>query len=237
MSSFVVNFTLNSVFIPISILCLVKISWHPTRISSHVFFISVSSLSVQSNRLRVLVFDFVLSFGFKFSFSFNLCISLRIRVSIFSGTSIFAGFSGIGKENVLFVVQFIRFKQVFSVSSRTRITCWEHTEDCRVYWFDDLGLPRSHHRKLGFSVIFGSCEVIWLDWLVSMLLSCQLLLKLRRKSAYMQLQWLFPMWSQYLLFYILMDGKQKLWLFWLSGAAWSSYHPWGRVGVLHLFCS
>ena len=80
---FGVNFTLNSVFIPISTLCLAKMSCYSTRISSIACFsISVRSASVQSNHLRKLFRNSVLSCGLSFSLSFSSFNSLRILVCI-----------------------------------------------------------------------------------------------------------------------------------------------------------
>ena len=71
-SSFGVSFTWNSVFIPISILCLANMSWYSTRISSTTcFLISVSSVWVQSNHFKNSIRDSMSSFGFNFSFCCN----------------------------------------------------------------------------------------------------------------------------------------------------------------------
>ena len=78
-----VNFTLNSVFILISILCLAKMSWYSNGISSIAcFYVSVRSVSVQSNSLRKLFRDSVLSCGLSFSLSFSSFSSFRILVCI-----------------------------------------------------------------------------------------------------------------------------------------------------------
>ena len=102
LSSFGASFTLNFVFITISILCLAKMSWQLTKIFSVACFsYSVSSVLVQSNRSRNFVRDSVLFFGFKFSFFFNSYSSLKIAVCIGVWSSIIPGFSGVGDQNVL----------------------------------------------------------------------------------------------------------------------------------------
>ena len=102
LSSLGVNFTLNSVFIPISILCLANMSWYSTRIISIACFsISVRSVSVQSKRVRNLFRDSVLSCGLSFSLSLSSFNSLRILACIGMCSSGFPGFSGVGNQNVL----------------------------------------------------------------------------------------------------------------------------------------
>ena len=102
LSSQGVNFSLNSVFIPISILCLAKISWYSTRISSIACFSnSVRSVSVQSNCLRNLFRDSMRSCGLSSSLSLSSFNSLRILVCIGVWSSGFPGFSGVGNQNVL----------------------------------------------------------------------------------------------------------------------------------------
>ena len=81
--SFGVSFTLISVFIPISILCLAKMSWQSLRISSIACSsVSVKKISVQSNCLKNLIQDSVLSCGLNFSFPLSSISFLRLRVCI-----------------------------------------------------------------------------------------------------------------------------------------------------------
>ena len=81
--SFGKSLTLNSVFIPRSILCRANITWYSTRIfSTACFSVSVSSVSIQSNRSRNFIRDSTSSFGFSFSSSCGSRSSLRIRVCI-----------------------------------------------------------------------------------------------------------------------------------------------------------
>ena len=108
LSSLGVNFTLNSVFIPMSILCLANISWYSTRMSSIACCsISVRSVSVQSKRLRNLFRDSVLSCGLSCSLSLSSFSSLRIFVFIGVCSSGFPGFSGVGNQNVSFLFGFV----------------------------------------------------------------------------------------------------------------------------------
>ena len=103
LSSLGVNYTLNSVFIPISILCLANMSWYSTRMSSIACFsVSVRSLSVQSKRLRNLFRDYVVSCGLSFYLSCSSISSLRILVCIGVWSWSFPGFSGVGNQNVSF---------------------------------------------------------------------------------------------------------------------------------------
>ena len=84
------SLTLNSVFIPMSILWLANISWYSSRMSSIAYFLlSVSNLFVQSNRFKNLIHESTSSFGFN-SFSCRSCSSLRIRVCV-------------GNQKVLFI--------------------------------------------------------------------------------------------------------------------------------------
>ena len=103
LSSFGVSFILNSVFISKSILCLSKMLWSSTRISS----IACVPLSVKSVFSPIKPFEeFVLGFHSllwtEFSFSSSSINSLRLRVCIGVWSSDFPGFSGIGNQKVLF---------------------------------------------------------------------------------------------------------------------------------------
>ena len=102
LSSLGVDFTLNSMFIPISILFRAKKSWWSIRISSNACFsVSVRSVSVQSNRFRNLFWDSLLSCGLSFSLFFSSFCSLRILVCIGVWSSGSPGFSGVGNQIVL----------------------------------------------------------------------------------------------------------------------------------------
>ena len=88
LSSFGVSLTLNSVFIPISILCLPSISWYSTKIFSTVYFsVSVSSVSVQSNRFRNFIRGSTSSFEFSFSFSCSSRSSSCLYWSVVLGSA------------------------------------------------------------------------------------------------------------------------------------------------------
>ena len=83
LSSFGVSLTLNSVFIPMSLLCLANISWYSTRrFSTACFSVYVSSVSIQLNHFRIFIRESTSSFGFNFSFPCSSRSSLRIRVCI-----------------------------------------------------------------------------------------------------------------------------------------------------------
>ena len=98
LSSFVVSYTLNCVFITLSILCLAKMLSYSTGLPSTACFSAVvSSASVQSKRSKNFVRLSVASF--RFNFSFRSCKLSRISVCIWV---ILPGISGVGNQNVLF---------------------------------------------------------------------------------------------------------------------------------------
>ena len=83
LSSFGLSFTLNSVFIPLSILCLATISRFSSRIiSTACFSNSANSVSVQSNRFINLIRDCTSSLQFSFFFSCSSRSSLMIGICI-----------------------------------------------------------------------------------------------------------------------------------------------------------
>ena len=103
LSSFGVIFTLNSVFIPMSVLCLAKMSWYSTRKSSTACFsYSVSIVFVQSNRSKNFVRESTAYFELSFSFSFISRSFLEIHVYNGVWISILPGFSRVVNQNMFF---------------------------------------------------------------------------------------------------------------------------------------
>ena len=72
--------------------------------------------------------------------------------------------------------------------------------------------------------------MILLCWLLWLLLFCQFLFTLSRKSANLLFPWVCAIVSQSLLYSIPMEDQQTLWLISLSWVVLSGYRSWGQVG-------
>ena len=62
-------------------------------------------------------------------------------------------------ERVVLLLGFIRSEKFIEVGSQVRIALWNHTEDCRIYWFNVLGLLRSNHGEFCNLCVFF--DAIW----------------------------------------------------------------------------
>ena len=71
--------------------------------------------------------------------------------------------------NVVLQLGFIRSEKFIWIGSQIRVTLWNHAEDCQIYWFDVLGLPRSDHGELCspciFFIRYGD-NLVLLPWLL-----------------------------------------------------------------------
>ena len=80
----------------------------------------------------------------------------------------FAGiFRGKKPESIVLLLGFVGSEKFVQVGSQIGITLRNHTEDCRIKWFDIIGLLRSDSEELGFFCVFLNLNmVILLYWLL-----------------------------------------------------------------------
>ena len=122
--------------------------------STACFSASVGSVSVQSNGLRNFSRDSASSFGFNFFF-FHFVQFFEDSCLYWDVILSFSRIFGFRKpESVIPLIWFVCFEQFAQVKSQLRITLRNHTENCRVFRLDELGLLRSDYGEFGSLCVF-----------------------------------------------------------------------------------
>ena len=149
-----VSFTLNSVFIPISILPFCVLQKYHGSLPDYVQLLVFRFLMAvyRSNQIFQEFFFEILCrlLDSVFFFSFSSYSPLRIRVCFGVWSSILPGFSGVGIQKVFFFLfWFVCSERFIQVGSQVQITFRNHTENCLIYWLNERGLFRSDYAKFG----------------------------------------------------------------------------------------